>query len=249
MSPSILAEYEKWVAPEKIKHTVKDFPRCIALIGDVHVGARTMDLDKFTEHLKLVKKEKGGIVFMGDALENVTSSSKVAQAGAVFEQFNPDGASPISWQFDAFLELMKGHRVLGMLNGNHEERIRREGLDITGLLADRLGAKNLGVLASIKMGKGSFLVSHGEGAGGKHLEYRMRDYGFHDVVAGGHNHQLSAHVIKQMDKTGYLIRTGSYLRTARYAMTRQYSSANSPTGCVLVHLESDGKPNRVEILT
>ena len=247
---SLLSEYENWTDASALTELRVKPPEAVWLVGDTHIGAKTCRLGKLKEHLSIAQDAGAEAIFIGDALECVTLSSTVAQAGALYDQWQPPDDHPINAQLDIFCEVFSAIPVIGIHNGNHERRAWRQGFDLVSEMLKRLGnGKDLGVLASIQIGKTKFLTSHGEGAGQKHLEYRLRDFGHHHVCAGGHTHSLSVTTVASYDHPPtHLIRTGSYLQDPRYALERQYSGARSPVGSVLVHLDA-GELASVEVLT
>lgn len=243
-----LAEYEAWVGPVPFEHRVRTKAKVIWLVGDLHLGAKTVDLAKLKRHMKIAKAEGAAVFNMGDAVECVTLGSKVAGAGAMYDQFVPgDGTHPLNWQAEAFVRYFEGMEILGHLRGNHEKRLWTQGYDLAGDFARQLGGANLGILASVEVNGAHFLLSHGEGGGARHNELRRRDYPGHDVIASGHDHTLGSIAVAQGKQVAHLIKTGNYLGRARYSMEKQYAGAPAPTGSVLVYLRR-GEVSGVRLL-
>lgn len=241
-----LAAYEDWTDQDLVKVAELDtIPPAILCLSDLHVGARTFDHAKFKLHKQIAQDAGAIVLFCGDAIECVSTGSKVAEMGAMFEQYLPADVHPLNWQTEAFLEYMSGMEIAAMVEGNHEARLSRQGFNPIWEMCRRTGAAYLGVLGVVLCGETSFLMSHGEGGGQRHHQLRLRDFPGHDVYLGGHDHQLS---VTMANDGQYLIRTGNYLGRAGYSLRQQYSGISAPTGSVLLHLRDDGSIKGEQIL-
>lgn len=240
-----LAPYEAWTGEQIREATVSDIPRVIWALSDTHVGARTFTANTFKRHKARADEVGAVILFGGDAIECVSFSSSVNAMGAGYEQYlPPDGSHPLNFQVDAFEQYIGDTPVLGMVEGNHEARLSRQGFNPVEELCKRFGAIYLGVLGIVRLGEASILVSHGEGSGNRHHYNRMRDFPGHDAYLGGHTHQLGV----EASGKALLVRTGHYIGQPSYGLRQQYSSPPAPPGSVLLFLDENGRVVNAEIL-
>ena len=112
----------------------------------MHIGAAQCDIKFIREHLERIKKDPNArVVYMGDAGECVTKSSK----GDVYSQL----MSP-QQQHDYLVELLDPikHKMLFGIRGNHGHRVYKEtGLSFDKNLCCRLGIPYLGVQAMMNL--------------------------------------------------------------------------------------------------
>lgn len=216
------------------------------MLSDLHLGHQAHASELFQAHKEVAKQARAKVVFLGDALEAVTSGSVVASVGAHFEQHGT-----LRDQLDEFVETMKGLRVLVILEGNHERRVTR----VTGYsllthaseqIARRQGKPcgffSHGGLLTVKVGEVDYRLAlhHGEGGAASFFRGMMRDYESVDLIAGGHTHQLIREDVLRHGPTGprpvACLRTGSYLPLPNYAQEKVGASPIPAPGSWLVTL-------------
>lgn len=220
-------------------------------MSDLHIGHRNFDRELFEAHREAALKARARVIFMGDALEAVTTGSKVANLGGQYEQ-----TMSVGEQEDAFIDYMAGLRVLALIPGNHERRVTR----VTGTCPLRNVARaiaaqqhypcehrNHGTFVDIRLGRQRYLMvaHHGEGGPTTFFRYLMRDYPGADVYCGGHTHELGDREAFVNDhRTGgmrrvRLVRTGNYLPDPSYAKDRPPTDHIPATGSFLMTLRPD----------
>lgn len=228
------------------------------LVGDVQWGHIDVDKTKFKSHLKRAREEGWRVVSIGDLVENVSMSSKVARYGALHEQESEDGVPTLNKQMREMLELLRGLPIDGHVTGNHESRSLSAAFDPAMAMADAFGCLYLEdggfVVYHTSGGPVPIFVHHGEGpvVSPVTLFDRLeRNHPGCAVYAAGHTHHLLAQAITvatwQGMKPVWRVRTGSYLRYPRYA-TRRPIIPSSETGSALLTISPKGGV-RVELLT
>ena len=224
-------------------------PAAFWLLSDVHFGHVAHDSELFQRHRALAKAARARILFLGDALESVNTSSKVAQVGGHFEQVGTIGD-----QRRQFEEAVKGFRTIVVIDGNHERRIVKE----TGESPLEVAAANIsrqqrypchyfphGVFVTINLGSQTYtlVLHHGEGGGTTFFKHLARDYSGADLYAGGHSHALMQEetLVHRPHGTERVlnVRTGSYLKLPSYAWDKPMSGPIPPTGSWLLWLRPD----------
>lgn len=231
-------------------------PVALWALSDVHHGHVSHDSELFERHRAIAKAARAKVLFLGDALEAVTTGSKVANMGAAFDQ-----TLSIGDQEDAFLDAMKGLRVLCTVEGNHEARVTRTTgtspfKNINRLLAAQQGYPvpflQHGGYVNIKVGSQSyrFHVGHGEGGPTTYFRYTMRDWPEADAWLAGHTHELGnwEHLVHRSGgpKRVTTCRTGSYLELPSYAAARPGTNMIPATGSYLIWLHPTVKHMRFE---
>lgn len=214
------------------------------------------DGELFEAHRTLAKQARARVLFLGDALEAVTTGSKVANLGGQFEQ-----TMSIGDQEDLFVDYMKGFRVLACVEGNHEARITRTtGTSPFRNLCRTLSAQQgkpcpllqYGGFFNIKVGAQNYslVIHHGEGGPTTFFRHLMRDFPGADLYAGGHTHQLSREEMFVHTPKGprrvTTIRTGSYLNFPSYTASKPTSGGIPATGSWMLWLYPDTKRLRIE---
>lgn len=224
-------------------------PLPLWILSDLHIGHVAFDEELFLSHLALAKQARAKVLFLGDALEAVNTSSKVNQLGGHFEQVGTIGD-----QRRRFQDYMKGLRVLAILDGNHERRLVRE----SGESPLEVAAENIarqqkypcpwrahGSFVNIRVGaqKYSIVIHHGEGGPTTFFRHLHRDFQGADLYAGGHTHGLSQEEMFVHTATGprrvINVRSGSYLAFPSYAADKPTSGGIPATGSWLLWLRPD----------
>lgn len=103
--------------------------------GDLHIGAETHDAALFARHYARAQDEGWLVLNLGDSLELVTPTSRVAQKGALRDQI-----MSIEEQRQALAQYLRGLKGGILLPGNHDHRIdMATGLDFIAMMAELAG--------------------------------------------------------------------------------------------------------------
>lgn len=121
----------------------------IAPTSDIHYGNPTCSLRHLNQHIEYIKSDPEMFTFLaGDMIESVTKFSK----GEIHKQVGSPGN-----QRDFIIKMFKPikHKVLGVIQGNHERRV--EDVDVAGDIAEALGVpyRAEGMLLKISFGSGN----------------------------------------------------------------------------------------------
>jgi len=203
----------------------KDYAE-VVFLGDVHYGSPQCDVPRFKAMLKYCFDKKISILLMGDLLEMATRDSIGA---GVYEQ-EGIGQTQYEKMVEMLAPLAKAHLILGLLNGNHEERVYNStGIDISKVMARELNVPYLQNASwnLFRVGSQSYSVYalHGrtgarfDGTVLKAVENVANSF-YADVVAMGHAHKkVSGEVMVEgifngrvVQKKKFIVVTGSYLK-------------------------------------
>lgn len=207
-------------------------PLKVWLCGDWHISSISHHSALFEKHFNRAVKEQWTVMHIGDALEMVTASSKVAQRGALRDQT----ADPETQRqtLITHLKKLKGGTILP---GNHEFRIDAvTGLDFMQSIVDAVGpsfqAMDSPGMIDVRVGKQSyvFYAHHGEGpvaAVTTLFDRLQRDTEGLDAIVCGHVHAGTFDPAIKMTPTGhrtvFRYRVGHYLLAPKYALVRPVS--------------------------
>ncbi len=127
-------------------YKVKNYLTLIPL-GDVHYGSKDCDVDIFKAHIEMIKKmDNCAVILMGDLTSTGTRDS--VGAGAYDDICTPEEQY---YRMLDFLEPIKD-KIIGILQGNHEERVRNaSSFDINKLFARDLKVPYLQYGAALKL--------------------------------------------------------------------------------------------------
>jgi UDP-2,3-diacylglucosamine pyrophosphatase LpxH len=224
-----------------VTHTTKASKLLVVCSGDWHLGSNDCDVEKLKAHLEWLRKTDCKIVLMGDLLEFATGSS--IGHGWASQTRNPQE------QLDAIYEVLLPvrHKILCVLEGNHERRASQSGLDVAKTLSDRLRVSYAGpsCLIYLRVGKENYTmhVQHGS-SGARYLRTKMQalmktaDYidGV-DVFAMGHVHELASAAQKyfvydkraktRKERTRQFVLAGHYLKYGGYSEAKNYAPGKS----------------------
>lgn len=210
----------------------KDYAE-VMFIGDVHYGSPQCDVPRFLAMLDYCYKNRLHVLLMGDMIELATRSSVGA---GVYQQETP-GQSQHEQMCDWLAPLAKRGLILGLLQGNHEERAYKEaGVNISKAMARELSVPYLGDACwnLFRVGKQSYAVYSLHGRTGSKfdgtalLALERLAAPFHgDLVVMGHAHKcINSSILMQRVHNGlviehkkHLLITGSYLKYGGYAKT------------------------------
>ena len=232
--------------------TSKRGPLKVWCCGDLHIGAETHDALLFARHYARAVVEGWLMINLGDSLELVTPSSRVAQRGALREQ-----TMTVEQQRKVLCQYLRGLAGGILLPGNHDYRVdMATGLDFTAMMAELAGPKwqvlpHAGFVR-LNAGKQSYTAycHHGEGpvvSPTSLFDRLQRDTGDLDLILAGHIHAGTFDPAFRMTPEGgkvvHRIRTGHYLKPPRYALDRPISRIG-PCGSWL--LTFDAKHHLIE---
>lgn len=170
----------------------------ILSLSDLHVGAKHAALDQLMALLKdLPNHPNRYLLLLGDLANTAIIGSK---SNVYEDELHPQQELELLQR----LFMPVKDRILGIIPGNHEDRIQRQtGVEIIGLLATMLGApySDTSMVWEIPVGKQSYTIMghHGSGGGrttarfeGNHRLAQMVDA---DAFISGHIH--SGHVSRE----------------------------------------------------
>jgi len=205
----------------------------VVFLGDSHFGSPQFDRERFLSMLNYCLKHRIYVFLMGDMIELATRHSV---GGGVYEQeFN--GQSQHEQMVEWLKPLAKKKLILGLHQGNHEERVYKEsGVNISKAMSRELGIPYLGDACwnTFRVGKQVYSIYSLHGRTGSKfdgtalLALERLAAPFHaDLVAMGHAHKcISSSVLMQVVKNHrvlehkkHLLITGSYLKYGGYAQT------------------------------
>ena len=188
--------------PYNYKDTFKLYP-----FGDLHYGTKHCSEDKAREKIREIASEKNSFwVGMGDMGEFITPSDPRWDFGVIKDVVKPDN---IAYELERgivnILSPIK-NTCLGMMEGNHEEAIRRHNHnDVHANICEKLGVTNLGFSSFIKLRFKrnnsnevhdiDCFFTHGAGwaitAGSKMNRLLRMMHSFHATIYGvGHMHDI-----------------------------------------------------------
>jgi predicted phosphodiesterase len=163
-------------------------------VGDLHIGDLNCEYTMIQDTIDRIKADPYALVIgMGDWL-NVATKHSVGKA--VFDQ-EYDTTQQLKIARRMFLPIKD--KLVGLLEGNHEYRLSKEGFNITDVMAETLDTEFLGysTLLSINIQGTRYVVyaTHGHGGGStkggvvnklKKLDNVVNA----DIYLRGHSHQL-----------------------------------------------------------
>jgi len=207
--------------------------------GDIHYGHPACDVDKVKRQADYCLKKHIYVLGMGDYIE---AGLRGSVGDSVYEQvFNPQ--KQMDFIVDLFQPLADAGLILGLLNGNHEGRIKKEtSVDIGRLISKMLRVPFLGYACwnLFYVGKQSYTIYSLHGSSGSRYVYTKLkalvdiSHNFNaDLLLMGHVHECADDVIlvqevdrkrkMVVEKKKALILTGSYLQyDDSYAQEKGY---------------------------
>jgi len=219
-------------------------------LGDIHLGDINCELDKVKDIINQIKDNPSAkVIIMGDLLNCATKSSV---GKAVYDEYMKSDD-----QWALALELLKPikDKIVGMLIGNHEFRLEKEGFNPIKTLCIALDVPYLGysTMLNVKVaGKETTVyATHGHGGGSKGSIIgkinKLADVAIADIYMRGHSHQLVYHrtMIRMVengrlvDKERLVVDTGSFLKYDEgYAEMSNLPMVRS--GCAKITFDSNG---------
>lgn len=197
-------------------------------ISDVHYGAEESNVDLFMQTLERVWEDPDAVAILnGDLIE---ASTRTSVGSGVYDQ-KVAAQEQLEWVVDTFTPLAKQGRILGVTNGNHEDRVTKAtGVDLTRTYAQMLGVpyfKNGGHF-KLRAGDQNYHAYFTHGSSGAKLPHTKIKQALDlarfidaDLYGMGHVHELQAHTQEYRrinNKTGAVeivpklfVLTGHYL--------------------------------------
>jgi len=203
----------------------KDYTE-VLFLGDVHLGSPQCDKVRFQNMLDYAKTNRLYVFLMGDLLEIGTRTS--IGAGVYEQEFI--GQSQYEQMCDWLKPLADRKLILGLLNGNHEERVyQATGMNTSKALARELHVPYLGDACwnNFSVGKQMYSIYSLHGRTGARFDgtallavERISTSFAADLVCMGHCHKaISSNVIIQRTVNGvvkefkkFLLITGSFVK-------------------------------------
>lgn len=237
-----------------VEITKPDWPYInLYAIGDLHIGDRNCDYKSANAMIDKAAKDPYAVVLgMGDWL-NVATKQSVGKA--VFDQ-NMDTTEQMKLAKKMFAPVKD--KLIGLLEGNHEFRLSKEGICVTDILADNLETEYLGysVVINISVAGKSYSVyaTHGHGGGGTkggviNKLSKLSNIVIADVYLRGHSHQLlefkepirlaDPSTNRVVEKIRRYVDTGSYL-TYDDSYAEQANYTPSIIGSPIITFSKDG---------
>lgn len=194
-------------------------------LGDVHLGAKTCEVDHFLGTVEYIKESGAMVILMGDLAECASKHS--VGAGWVEQTMTPQD------QLDALEEILKpiAPQILALIQGNHEYRIwRQAGMDFSKVLAKLIGVTYVGYscFLKLKVRRFNYIIHAQHGASSAWYPHtkltaamRTAQHTDADVYLYGHVHELlslkvprrtldlRSRTVKRDKK--YFVLTGSFL--------------------------------------
>ena len=199
----------------------------IVFFGDWHYGSRECDNDRALKMLDYCLEKKIYVLLMGDLLEAGTRYS--VGAGVYQQTLNPQ--KQMEYVVDALTPLAEAGLILGLISGNHEDRIEKEtGITISKVMAKLLNVRYLGSACwnLFRVGKQNYTVYSLHGSTGSRFVYTKlkalvdisHSFDAHLIVMG-HVHDVASTIqaVQTIDmraktiveKKKFLLLTGHYL--------------------------------------
>lgn len=251
------------------KIQLKSRSDCFYLIplGDIHLGTKNCDEEKLEKIIQYIKVNKNVYwIGMGDYIEAINYIDKRFDPANLHPRFQNKLDNLVTAQMQYVADLFNPikKRCIGLLEGNHEETIRKDfQMSPVDYLAGALNVKNLGYVCMIRLTvcrpstqKIIVYATHGFGAGryagGKvnNLLSIGKDFDA-DIYLAGHTHEkvgidrdrlvmtLRGEPRLYAKKQLYAI-TGSFFKTYQQdskAYTEKKGYPPTPTGVVKIKIE------------
>lgn len=180
----------------------------VIIVGDVHLGSQTTDVD-LIKNLAKDYWSDAPIILNGDLIE--AALDRGMQFGG---KFDPQPS------IDLVVEIFKPLNVIGYRLGNHELRISKA----TGVnIYKQIFGMDQATTVNVK-GR-EIYFSHGRSAcENMFLEFqKIVKWCSADLICLGHSHDLSRITFKRGNKLQTLVRTGSFIGREEYAVNANYA--------------------------
>ena len=204
----------------------KDYAE-VVFFGDWHYGSRECDNKRALRMLDYCLKKKIYVLLMGDLIEAGTRYS--VGAGVYQQNLNPQ--KQMEYVVEKLEPLAKAGLILGLISGNHEDRIEKEtGIAISKVMAKMLNVRYLGSACwnLFKVGKQNYTIYSLHGSTGSRFVYTKLkalvdiSHSFDaDLIVMGHVHDIASarQAVQRVDmrnktiveRKKFLLLTGHYL--------------------------------------
>lgn len=196
----VLAEKRRKITNAKSEH--------VLILGDVHIGSRTTDVDEIKS---LSKKYWRGypIILNGDLID-----AGIDRGMQFNNSYDPQDSLNI------VKEIFKPLQIIGYNLGNHELRVfKTAGINVYRHIFDMEEATTI-----IQNGR-EIYFSHGKSAAeNMFLEFqKIVKWCDSDILCLGHSHDLARITFLRGKKLQTLVRTGSFIKRERYAIAANYA--------------------------
>lgn len=207
-NPEKMEEYK-----EKRSKSASSEERTVLLLGDIHLGAETVDVDQIKALAKKYWRGKP-IILMGD----------LADFGVKKPMLYQNVLKPQE-QIDLVSEIFKPLDIRAFCIGNHCNRLFKEvGINIWKIIFEMVPSNSIEINGrTIHFNHGS---SNGASAFLEHNKYIYSVKG--DVISLGHSHLLAKKTIFRQGKLTHLVRSGGFLGQEFYVKIAGY--AEQPKG-------------------
>lgn len=218
--------------------------------GDLHLGDRNCDMDGVYRTIEKIKNDPyAKVVMMGDLLNCAT---KASVGKSVYDELM---STEDQWALALKILTPIKDKIIGMLIGNHEFRLEKEGFNPIKTLCIALGVPYLGYSAvlDVHVGNSTYTVyaTHGHGGGARGSIVgklnKLAEVAIADIYMRGHSHQLIYHktIIRMVengrliDKERAVVDTGAFLRYDE-GYAEMSSLPMVRTGCAIIKFTSNG---------
>jgi len=220
-------------------------------MGDEHLGTKHCAEGELVKQIKVIKEDEKALwIGIGDKAEFITPSDPRWDVGVISDWVSQDNIAEDQTARYCDIYMPIADKCLGLLEGNHEDAIRRHShIDVQKNICNRLGVNNLGYSCFVKLvfrrgrqrlQNESFVVTcfftHGSGwaiTKGAKLNrlQRLMDAFEADIYGTGHMHDIitdtkpylmldGSNKIRQREKVGAV--TGCWFKTYTQGVRASY---------------------------
>lgn len=205
VSCSQMRRHEKDIGRVPINFSDK---KHVLIIGDVHIGSQTTDVEEIKRFAKKYWRGKP-IILNGDLID------AGIDRGMQFENsYDPQPS------IDFVNEIFRPLDIIGYRLGNHESRISKA----SGVNAYKTIFNSVPINLVTVNGRDIYF-NHGKSAAeNMFLEFqKIVKWADADVIALGHSHDLARITFMRGKKIQHLVRTGSFIGRENYAVDANYA--------------------------
>lgn len=219
-------------------------------MSDWHLGDRNCEVDKIKEVIEEIKNDPlAKVLLLGDLLNCATKSSV---GKAVYDELM---STEDQWALALDLLTPIKDKIIGMLIGNHEFRLEKEGFNPIKTLCIAMGVPYLGYSTMLNVSvdgrSHTIYATHGHGGGSRSSIIgklnKLAEVAVADIYMRGHSHQLISHTTiirmvengRLVDKKRTVVDTGSFLRYDE-GYAEMSSLPMVCTGCAIVTFTKEG---------
>jgi len=229
-------------------------------LGDIHVGSATCNEKKALGYLEYALENNIPILGMGDYCENSTRSS--IGSGIYDQVLSP--MKQIAWLEEHFEPLVRRKLIIGLHDGNHEQRTYIAcGINVVQLVCSKLKIPYLGeaCFQVFRVGNQSYKVYSVHGRSGARLPQtkmlscmRLASIATADLYLHAHVHELATTACEYFDfrngvkvrNTRHFVLTGHFLEY-EHSYAEMMTMMPSRTGCPNIRLHADSHDIHVSL--